>query len=171
MPSGLLLASGEYYAGGDLGPAFDATRQTVLTPPTPLLKHGFDLGPKPKPRPKRRLKRGTQRKDVNMSKRAISRRRHATKKSAEVKQRLDSIPVMQQKIALLQALVQKQFVYARHQENLVSRIAMCSLTLYLILASILARRRLGGATKHRVAGPQGGCLRGNFCCTRGEHRR
>jgi hypothetical protein len=33
MPPGLLLVSGEYVAGGDLGPAFDATRQTVSTPP------------------------------------------------------------------------------------------------------------------------------------------
>jgi hypothetical protein len=110
MPSGLLLASGEHVAGGDLGPAFNAAREAVSTPPT-----------RPRPKPHRK------RKDVGMSKRAISKRKHDTKKRAQVKQRLGllnrhetvTIPVMQQKIALLQALVEKQFVYARHQENLV----------------------------------------------------
>jgi hypothetical protein len=124
MPPGLLLASGEYVAGGDLGPALNAAREAVSTPRT---------RPRPPPRPKPHRKR----KDVSTSDRAHQQRKYATKKRAEVRQRRDllnrhetaTIPVMQQKIALLQALVQKQFVYARHQENLVSKIAMCSLTL------------------------------------------
>jgi hypothetical protein len=33
MPAGLLLASGKYYAGGDLGTAFDAARKAVSTRP------------------------------------------------------------------------------------------------------------------------------------------
>jgi uncharacterized coiled-coil protein SlyX len=36
------------------------------------------------------------------------------------------IPAMEQRIALLEALVEKQFVYAKHQGHLVSKAAMCS---------------------------------------------
>jgi hypothetical protein len=36
---------------------------------------------------------------------------------------------MEQRIALLEALVEKQFVYAQYQEHLVSKVAMCGLTL------------------------------------------
>ena len=65
--------------------------------------------------------------------RHLYKKNNARNNRAKAKQRLDLLerhePVMKQKIALLQALVEKQFVYARHQENLVSRIAMCSLTL------------------------------------------
>jgi hypothetical protein len=99
----------------------DATRKAVSTPPTRPY------------RPKPRLKR----KDANTSPLAISKNKYATKKRAGVRQRLNlldrhetaTIPAMKHRTALLQALVEKQLVYARHQEHLVSQIAMCSLTL------------------------------------------
>jgi hypothetical protein len=96
---------------------------------------------------------------------------------AQQRQRLDlldrheavTIPDMRQRIVLLEALVEKQFVYAQHLEHLVSKVAMRSLAPSDsgLNSSSSALSTPSCRTSRRMFAMQ----RCNSCCTRGRHRR